>query len=195
LRPSEKRALELWDSLPEGERSYRNVADRYTKDDGTSITEGRAAGYVREALTKTGRTDELPRRSNGERTTATTTAQPQSAEDMLRAEVAKLRKAIEAQEQRATTAREAADAFDADAFREAEQTRRQEAVKEAQARLKRWKDDTDGEASKAAEQAEAALNEQAERVEATVQSQTESMRSLLAGYEQAIQAVEAAMTE
>lgn len=62
LTPAETRILAIWDSLPENERNYANVAERYTKADGSAITEQRAGVYVRDVLRHQGRENELPRR-------------------------------------------------------------------------------------------------------------------------------------
>lgn len=194
LRPSEKRALELWDSLPETERSYKAVAELYLKGDGEPITEGRAAGYVREALAKLGRDAEMPRRSNSTPATVSMTA-PQTPAQMIEASIAKLTASITQAEQRATEAREQADSFDADEFRKSEEDRRAEAVKVAQAALKAWKTDADGEATNAAEAAEKALTDRADKVEAEVATATEALRASLAQYEATREMLKALETE
>lgn len=67
IKPRVREAGRKFLLLPEGERSYGAVAKTMKKSDGGSITEPRAAVYVREYLTTIDKLDETPRRgsSNG----------------------------------------------------------------------------------------------------------------------------------
>ena len=185
LRPSEQRALEIWDALPSEQRSYKAVAALYTKADGSTITEGRASGYVREALTKSGRADELPTRGNGS-TVTPTTHKAQTPLEMMKAAVETMRANIANVERRQADATEAAESFDPEAFKAAEETKLADAVKAAQAALKAWRDDADGAATKAAEAKATALRERAEHVTKETEATLEALRKDLSQYESAV---------
>lgn len=56
IRPRELQAMEIWESLPESERNYAEVARQM------GVTEGRAGVYVRDALTISHKEHLLPQR-------------------------------------------------------------------------------------------------------------------------------------
>lgn len=130
MTPRLKDALAAWDALPVGEPDYAKVAEAL------GVTNGRAADYVRKALTIEGRESELA--GNGRKSKATTPSTPQA---VMQQAIDQLRTRIQAEEARAS------EEF---AFRQAEEQRLADRVKQAQADLKAFKDDADQVAAKAA---------------------------------------------
>lgn len=188
LRESERKALAIWDALEPSQRSYRAVAERYLKSDGEPITEGRASGYVRESLVKTGRESELPAR--GHSAVTPTTHKAQTPLEMMRAALEQLRANVAAVEQRQAAATAAAEDFDADAWKAERLTELAERMRAAKAEHDAWKADTDERASKAADEQAKALAERAERVKTETETTLETLRADLDGYAKAVALIE-----
>src|SRR4051794_24527899 len=101
---------------------------------------------------------------------------------MMRAALDQLRANVAAVEQRQAEATTAAESFDPEAFRQAEETKLADAAKAASATLKSFKDDADGVATKLIEAQAKALTDRAERVKAETTATLETLRADLDGY-------------
>lgn len=134
IRPKEREAMELWESLPEAERTYAEVAKRMRPE----ITEGRAGVYVRDALRLAGKEHLLPQRgrrgANGGNAANVVEEDPNPIHDLERmfAQIDERITALDAQLEEVT---KEADEFDPAAAVTAETERLAKIVADAQSQL------------------------------------------------------------
>lgn len=133
IRPKEREAMELWESLPEAERTYAEVAKRMRPE----ITEGRAGVYVRDALRLAGKEHLLPqrgRRGNGGNAAAVVEEDPNPIHDLERM-FAQIDERITALDAQLAEVTKEADEFDPAAAVTAETERLAKIVADAQSQL------------------------------------------------------------
>lgn len=130
IRPRELQAMEIWESLPESERNYDEVARQM------GVTPGRAGVYVRDALTISHKEHLLPQR--GRRSGTGGNATPMVEEDAnpihdLERMLVTVDERITSLNDQLAEADKAASEFDAEAEVTAERERLKKIVDEAQA--------------------------------------------------------------
>jgi hypothetical protein len=187
IRPRVREAVEVWDSLPQSDKKYKNVAERM------NITEGRAAVYVREGLVALGRGDETPR-GNGTGTSSRATREVSDFEAQLEAMVEQNRAVADDLDTQVSEAAEDAANFDPEKYIEGETKRLTDAVAEAQRKLSAWTEDKDGATTKAATEQGERLRKRAESLaeanaEQIVKARTaaDMAEKMLANYKESIE--------
>lgn len=178
LRPRVAEAVKVWDSLPANDRKYKVVAERM------GITEGRAAVYVRDGLVQLGRGDETPRgNSQGSGSSSGVgVRQVSDFEQQLQNLIDRNKEIAEQLQTEISEAQEATSTFDADSYIAAEQERLEQAVKDCEARLLAWSENTDDIASK---QAEAEAKRLKDRADALTEQSGQQIEKATAAAEQA----------
>lgn len=167
LRPREAEALAIWESLPSDTRTYEQVSEQMLKSDGSHVTGPRAAVYVRDAITKSGREDLLPARgrkvaSGGGTAVSEEDEAPLSDIERLRAQFSER---IKGHEQRLKDAAEALDSFDAVFSVTSEVERLQKVISDAEEALASFEGDAQ---TKWATQQEEVLASRKRQVESDV---------------------------
>jgi hypothetical protein len=174
LSNRERDALRIFDDTPKGEPWAERIAKVAQRMGG--ISTGRTADYVRQALQKSGREGETPRRGGGGG------RKPKgpvvvAASERVNALLAEYDQVIEQMTERLAEAKDAAAKFDPDAWRAAEAERLDQAAKDARARAQAFAKNTDGVADQAVESERERLNARAEQVEEETAEQVEKAKA------------------
>jgi hypothetical protein len=180
-RPADRKAGRMFLLTDEDKRSYDDVAARYKKSNGESITNGRAAVYVRNYLTSIDKMDEAPQRGrrNGGGTRSITATGNGVADQVLA-----MREQYLSEQDRIATlvndANEAVEAFDADEYRAEVLTDLREELEKLTARIEAFEADTDGVATKSADEYISDLRTRAEKLNTDSGSKLEFLNAELA---------------
>lgn len=183
IRPKEREAMEHWESLPEADRTYANVADMMRP----KITEGRAGVYVRDALRLSGKEHLLPqrgRRSANGGNAATMVEEDSNPIHDIERMLASVDERVKSITEQVEEVRTEADSFDPEAAVTAEQERLAKIVAEAQADLDKFSDD-DVQAQWASRR-QGTLNDRKVEVEKTAEKRLATLEAKKSGLEQII---------
>lgn len=179
-RPREVEALEIWESLPEDERSYAKVGEIM------DVTEGRAGVYVRDAIELTpGKDHLLPKRGRRGSAASTVDDDPNPIHDLERmlGTVDNRRKALTDE---LAEADKVASEFDPDAAIAAEVERLTKVRDEAQASLDAFADDDNAQTAWATRR-QGSLNDRKREVETRVEKLTTTLTKKYDGLAQLIE--------
>lgn len=171
IRPRELQAMEIWESLPESERNYAEVARQL------GVTEGRAGVYVRDALTISGKEHLLPQRGRRSGSSGNAAAvveeDPNPIHDLERM-LATVDERVTALNAQLAEVTKEADEFDPIAAANAEQERLQKIVDDAQSALDEFAGD-DAKQTQWATRRQGQLNQRKTEVEQTVAKRVERL--------------------
>lgn len=176
IKPRVREAGRKFLLMPEGERSYGAVASQMKKNDGSNITEPRAAVYVREYLTTIDKLDETPRRGasgGGSQNRAITTGN-----GMLDATLAMREQWLSEQDRvrsLVNDATAAVETFDATEYIEETAEHLREQLAEVQKRLDAW---TSNENNVATESADLYLKDLTKRRDDVTGQSTDALGNL-----------------
>jgi hypothetical protein len=188
ITPAQANALKVFDGLPADQRNYATVAQKL------NITEGRAADYVRQAWTKSGREGSPTGGKRGRR--------PSNAEPVVDDFTAQLtgmvernREAVDRFSTEIDEARAAAEGFQPEEFVAAEGERLEQAAIEARARADAWQANEGDVATQAAEAEQKRLTEQADAITTRNEQALAKAEAALAQAEQMLALVSEQPTE
>lgn len=183
-RPKEREAMDIWESLPEAERTYEEVAARMNPP----ITTGRAGVYVRDALRLNNKEHLLPqrgRRGNGGNAAPMVEEDENPIHDLERM-LAQVDERITSLNDQLTEVTKAADEFDAVAAVNAEKERLAKLIEQAQATYDEFDSNTETQTKWVNDQ-ERALNTRKADVSKSTEQRVTTLSKKKAGLEKVIE--------